>query len=63
MKYDVDFVMEIVECCCRLHNVVHDDGAATRFRDDINLENLHIARVNESGVLADRAHWGGNEPI
>jgi hypothetical protein len=63
LRYDVDFVMEIVECCCRLHNFVQNDGMASRFADAITDIDRHVARVNESGVLADREAWGVNEPV
>lgn len=55
IKFEVEFVMEIVQCCCRLHNFVMDDHSRIHIQRNTPLH--HVASVNEQGVLENNQHW------
>ena len=50
LKYDIAFIMEIVHCCCRLHNFCIDHN--TPLFNDLYVSPPHVA-ADDNGILID----------
>lgn len=61
LQFDVSFIVEIVHCCCRLHNFCIDNNVpifSTQYEIPMHAkyETPMHANVNENGALPDRWH-------